>query len=166
VTAGDVGHLVSAGELLGRPASQIADRHDAHDLAAVDHRQVTDVPRDHVLGRVGEVHLRPHRLEISPGHAVGNLHGMRVPPGRHQVHDVAFGHDAGELLAVEHHDRGDAVRAHRLGDVGEGVFALGRLHIGVHHVADLHRCAPPSRKPEPGRSLPLRAGSPSVVADS
>ena len=42
-------------------------------------------------------------------------------------------------FALEHDDRGDAVRAHRLGDVGERVARARGLHVRVHDLADEHR---------------------------
>ena len=120
--ARDVGHLVSAAELLGGPLGQVADRHDPDDLALVDDRQVADVERHHLVGRLGDVGLRPDRLEMPPRHAVRHLDGVRVAAGRDEVHDVALGHDAlQDAVGSEDHDRGDAVGAHGLRDVGERV---------------------------------------------
>jgi hypothetical protein len=89
---------------------------------------------------------------------------VRVAAGRDEVHDVALGHDPRELLALLEHDhRRDPVRPHDLGDVGEGVLVLRRLHVRPHDVADQHVAASLVRDRQPTRGRWAAADGRSVA---
>ena len=147
-------------ELFRRPLRQVADRDDADDLAAIDHRQVPDVEGHHPVGRLADVRLRPDRLEVSTRHPLCDLHGSRIPTGGDEIHHVALGQDPAQLVALlEDDDRRDPMGAHDLGHIGERILGFGRLHVRPHDVADQHRA---TSWPLGNASLHAGTGRPAV----
>jgi hypothetical protein len=54
------------------------------------------------------------------------------------VHHVALGEDAGDLTALLHHDRADAVLGHDLSGLLQRLVGVDGDHRAPHEVADLH----------------------------
>ncbi len=157
VAAAKVGELVAPRDLLDGPRREVADRHDARELALVDDREVTDLQPRHVLGGLADVGATPDRVEF-PGHPVSHLDRARVEPLGNHVDEIAFGDDAGERLALEDDDRRDVVVVEQPGDVGERVARPRRHDVRLHDVCDLHRSSssrgsglPGYRPPAPPR---------------
>ena len=132
-------HLVGlrAGGLDHRDAHEVADRDDADELVAVDHR---DVP----VAVLGEARERGARLDIvGPdgvgfgGHPLRHLGGRRVGAGGGEADHVAFGEDADRaLVGVDDDDRADVVLAHALRGGGDRLGGPGGHDGPAHDVAD------------------------------
>jgi hypothetical protein len=54
------------------------------------------------------------------------------------VHHVALGEDTGDLTALLHDHRADAVLLHDLGGMLQRLAGVDRDHRAPHEVADLH----------------------------
>ena len=94
-----------------RDAHEVAHRHQADEPLAVDHRDVAVA----VLGQAGE---RDGGVEVGRdavgfgGHPGAHRVDGGIGAGRRQSHEVALGEDADGALAVDHHDRTDALLPH------------------------------------------------------
>ena len=123
----------------------------------------------HVIGGLGDVGLQVDGVEVRRL-ALGDLRGLEVAALGNEVHEVALGHDAGELAALEDHHGGDAVLPEHVGHAFERIIGRGGLHVGVHDVPDLHRgtsvevgtqSIPPASRAPPGRRCVGEPGRPS-----
>jgi hypothetical protein len=113
----------------------VADRHDADERAALDHRHVAEAPRRHALHEVGD------GLVLAAGHDLARHDAAYLARERaltmrgERRDDVALRQNADDAaLSPRDHERADPVLRHRL----RGVFQRG-VGRDRHAVATLER---------------------------
>jgi hypothetical protein len=130
-------HLLAVHPLGQEDRHDVTHREHAGRGPLLQHHQVPDAPLVH-LGR-GDAHVPVGR----GGHDRGGhvLADPRLPdvaePGG-GVHHVALGEDAGDLAALLHDHRADAVLGHDLSGLLQRLVGVDRDHRAPHEVPDLH----------------------------
>jgi hypothetical protein len=69
---------------------------------------------------------------------IGNPRLADIAEPRGGVHDITLGEDAGDLAAVLHHHRADAMLGHGLGGVLQRLAGVDGDHRTPHEIPDLH----------------------------
>ncbi len=137
---------------------EVAQRHHAHELVVLDHRQVSVL----VMGQAGPGGID---LFVGPEH-VGvrrhpHLDGLDAGRRRRRrgAEQVALGQDAGHLAAFDDDDRTDAGVAHGVGGVGQRRPRLTGHRGGRHQVTDNGRHGlgsdPQAMGPSEGRTTTI-----------
>jgi hypothetical protein len=133
----DALHLLAMHPLGEEDRHDVPYREHAGRCALLQHHQVPDAPVVH-LGR-GDVHVPVGRGgHHRGGHVVGDpdLPNVTEPGGG--VHHVTLGEDAGDLAALLHDHRADAVLGHDLGGLLQRLVGVDGDHRAPHEVTDLH----------------------------
>ena len=123
--------------LAGRPDAchrhEIAERHDPHTAATLDHRQVAVVVRGQAGPRrvgafVGAQHVG------AGGHPEADLLTARSPFAGRRPQQVALGEDADDLAVIGHHHRAGRGLLHGSGRPGQGLVVGARHRGGGHEI--------------------------------
>jgi hypothetical protein len=104
---------------LGHP-HQVAHRHDADQLAALDDGDVAVAVGAERSERLLDRQAGLDAVGVG-GHPLGDLGPVARGAGRGQAHDVALGEDADGAGAVGHDDRADGAVPHEGGGRGHGL---------------------------------------------
>ena len=118
-----------------RHAHQRPQRHDADELAVVDHREVAVA----VLGELVErlLHREVGRRAVDRlGHPLADLGVGGRRAGGVEADEVALGEDADRSLAVDDDDRALLALGHPLRHLRDALGGLAGDRRGAHHLGD------------------------------